>query len=58
MDSRDQVLRGKCNTPKYTLVVFDMFRVFCRHNLNVSRFKWETWKLRNPEILQDTRTNL
>ena len=24
-----------CNTPKYTLVVFDMFRVFCRHNLNV-----------------------
>ena len=25
-----------CNTPKDTLVVFDMFRVFCRHNLNVS----------------------
>ena len=25
-----------CNTLKYTLVVFDMFRVFCRHNLNVS----------------------
>ena len=25
-----------CNTPKYTLVVFDMFRVFCKHNLNVS----------------------
>ena len=24
------------NTPKYTLVVFDMFRVFCKHNLNVS----------------------
>ena len=22
-----------CNTPKYTLVVFDMFRVFCKHNL-------------------------
>ena len=25
-----------CNTPKYTLVVFDMFRVFCKHNLIVS----------------------
>ena len=25
-----------CNTPKYTLVVFDMFRVFCKHNLTVS----------------------
>ena len=24
-----------CNTPKYTLTVFDMFRVFCKHNLNV-----------------------
>ena len=30
--------RGKlaCNTPKYTLAVFDMFRVFCKHNLNFS----------------------
>ena len=27
---------GSCNIPKYTLVVFDMFRVFCKHNLNVS----------------------
>ena len=26
----------KCNTPKYTLEIFDMFRVFCKHNLNVS----------------------
>ena len=25
-----------CNTPKYTLAVFDMFRVFCKRNLNVS----------------------
>ena len=25
-----------CNTPKYTLVVFDMFRAFCKHNLTVS----------------------
>ena len=25
-----------CNTPKYTLVVFDMLRVFCKHNLIVS----------------------
>ena len=25
-----------CNTPKYTLVVFDMFRVFCKNNLTVS----------------------
>ena len=25
-----------CNTPKYTLTVSDMFRVFCKRNLNVS----------------------
>ena len=25
-----------CNTPKYTLVVFDMFRAFCKLNLTVS----------------------
>ena len=25
-----------CNTPKCTLVIFDMFRVFCKCNLNVS----------------------
>ena len=25
-----------CNNPKYTIVVFDMFRVFCKCNLNVS----------------------
>ena len=25
-----------CNTSKYTLAVFDMFRVFCKPNLNVS----------------------
>ena len=25
-----------CNTPKYTLVIFDMFRVFCKSNLTVS----------------------
>ena len=25
-----------CNTPKYTLVVFDIFRVFCKRNLTVS----------------------
>ena len=25
-----------CNTPKYTLAVFDMFRVFCQRKLNVS----------------------
>ena len=25
-----------CNTPKYTLVVFSMFRVVCRYNLNFS----------------------
>ena len=35
---------GYCNTPKYTIVVFDMFRVFCKHNLTVSRVKCETWK--------------
>ena len=25
-----------CNTPKYTLVIFDMFRVLCKPNLTVS----------------------
>ena len=25
-----------CNTPKYTLVAFNVFRVFCRYNLNFS----------------------
>ena len=24
-----------CNTPIYTLVIFDMYRVFCKHNLTV-----------------------
>ena len=28
--------RPQCNTPKYTLVVFDMFRVFFKCKLNVS----------------------
>ena len=31
-----QLTAHQCNTPKYTLAVFDMFRVFCKHNLNVS----------------------
>ena len=31
-----EMVRVSCNTPKYTLVVFDMFRVFCKHNLTVS----------------------
>ena len=25
-----------CNTPKYTLVVFDMFRVFCKPTLTIA----------------------
>ena len=29
-------MRLICNTPKYTLVVFDMFRAFCKPNLTVS----------------------
>ena len=35
-DNICNVEEDKCNTPKYTLVVFDMFRVFCKRNLNVS----------------------
>ena len=31
-----EILETLCNTPKYTLVVFDMFRVFCKPNLIVS----------------------
>ena len=30
------IIKQVCNTPKYTLVVFDMFRVFCKPNLTVS----------------------
>ena len=29
-------MRRECNTPKYTLVIFDMFRVFCKPNLTVA----------------------
>ena len=35
---------SNCNTPNYNLAVFDMFRVFCKRNLNVSSVKCETWK--------------
>ena len=27
---------GDCNTPKHTLIIYSMFRVFCRYNLNFS----------------------
>ena len=40
----------RCNTPKYTLVVFDMFRVFCKHNLTVSLVKCETWKRETRKV--------
>ena len=33
---KHKVATPYCNTPKYTLVVFDMFRVFCKPNLTVS----------------------
>ena len=35
---REEILKEFhcCNAPKYTLTVFDIFRVFCKHNLNVS----------------------
>ena len=41
MNFEDEILirgvgGGVLNTPKYTLAVFDMFSVFCKHNLNVS----------------------
>ena len=44
------VAKGNCNTPKYTLVVFNMFRVFCKHNLTVSRVKCETWKQETRKV--------
>ena len=28
--------RTRCNTPKNTLIVFNMFRIFCRQKLNFS----------------------
>ena len=38
VDDGDRVEKSSssCNTPKYTLVVFDKFRVFCKPNLTVS----------------------
>ena len=47
---------GECNTPKYTQVVFDMFRVFCKHNL---RFRELNAKHGNerPGNLQDLMIN-
>ena len=33
--ARTKHIDVRCNTPKYTLVIFDMFRVFCKHNLIV-----------------------
>ena len=30
------LVHHECNTPKYALVVFDIFREFCKHNLNFS----------------------
>ena len=35
-DYRDQWTSAPVTPQKYTLVVFDMFRVFCKLNLNVS----------------------
>ena len=32
----EKIFDTRCNAPKYTLVVFDMLRVFCKPNLNVS----------------------
>ena len=32
----DMDIKMNCNTPKYTLVVFHMFRVFCRYKLKFS----------------------
>ena len=34
-----------CNTPKYTLVIFDMFRVFCQR-----KFKCFVSSMRNREM--------
>ena len=37
-----------CNTPKYTLAVFVMFRVFCKHKLNFRKLNAKIKKLRYP----------
>ena len=36
LSSHGLFIKYLCNTPKYTLAVFDMFQVFCKHNLNAS----------------------
>ena len=53
--SDDMLVKSKqrpCNTPKYTLAVFNMFRVFCKHKLNFRKLNEKIKKLRNPEIVQ------
>ena len=50
LDTEPMVESTHCNTPKYTLVIFDMFRVFCKHNLTISRVKCETWKRETRKV--------
>ena len=41
---------GNCNIPKCTLAVFDVFRVFYKHNLNVSWVKCETLRRETRKV--------
>ena len=41
---------GLCNNPKYTLIVFSMFRVFCRYNWNFRNLKSKREKISKLEI--------
>ena len=38
-----------CNTPKYTLVVFDMFRVFCKCKFDCFISEMRNREMRDPE---------
>ena len=38
-----------CNTPKYTLVVFDMFRVFCKCKFDYFISEMRNREMRDPE---------
>ena len=47
-----------CNIPKYTISVFYMFRVFCKHKLNFRKLNAKIKKLRNPKIGQVTKAKV
>ena len=54
-----QEYHASCNTPKYTLVVFNVFRVLCRHKLIFFVIEMRKHgKLETRKNVQDIRTKV